>query len=171
VAKGHETCEVGLINGDFSHDLTAWTTSATGSGSVSINDSLSYGCLPSQTGNKFAFIAAYSGTGTLSQEFRVPAGSQILTLRAWNNLDPTTATISIVSGGQETVLDTFIPPSMQGLSNPNDYFSVICTGNAPASLSLPIAAFAGMKVTLRLTGSYISGVNGTFMSFDDVAIH
>ncbi len=101
----------------------------------------------------------------------VPANASTLTLETWNNLDPVEVRVSIINaGGVETVLGDFQPPSIQALSDPNNYYSVICTGNAPATPSYSIKSYAGQTVTLRLRGIFIGGINGTFANFDNVAV-
>ena len=47
---------------------------------------------------------------------------------------------------------------------------MICSGNAPASISKSISKYAGQKVELRLRGAYVSGINGLFVSYDNVVV-
>ena len=177
VTKGAEMCVAGLVNGDFSQQLTAWkTVVVSGDGGASIDMSVDYAptmanCDPDQEGNPFALLDVYRADVYLSQTFTVPSTATTLSWLEWGNLDPTTATVSIVSNGVEDVLDTRQAPSVQALSDPNDYFSVICSGNTPASISKSISKYAGQKVELRLRGAYVSGINGLFVSYDNVVVN
>ena len=161
-------------NGDFSQGLTDWTQFGTATTTVTTTPPNSFAdlssCIPSQNGNPFALVAAYAADGGIEQTFTMPSNATQLSMRTWNNLDPVTVTISLVAAGQETVLQSFSPPSMQKLSDPNNYDSVVCTGAAPASVTYDVTKFHGQSVTLKLRGTYISGINGTFASFDDVAV-
>jgi hypothetical protein len=167
---------VGLQNGDFTGGLDCWSTVVvSGSGSAAIGTSVYYAptdanCDPVQTGHPFLSLNDYAADLYVSQTFTVPAAAQTLSWVEWNNLDPTTAKVSIVVGGTETVLDSSVPPSLQELSNPGDDYSVACSGNMPASMSKSIAQFAGQEVELRLRGTYVSGVNGLLTNYANVAI-
>jgi hypothetical protein len=167
----------GLQNGDFSGGLACWSTVVvSGSGSAAIGTSVFYAptdanCDPLQTGHPFLSLNDYAADVYVSQTFTVPSAAQMLSWEEWNNLDPTTAKVSIVAGGTETVLDSSVPPSLQALSNPSDDYSVVCSGNMPTSMSKSIAQFAGQEVELRLRGTYVSGVNGLLTNYADVAVH
>jgi hypothetical protein len=177
-----------LVNGDFSKGLTGWTayTSET-SGSLSqyvfINTSCYYGTeddYPAQEGNPFVEMEAVGTKGDpyggfydyIQQTFTVPANATTLSLRAWNNLDPVYAVISIIdSAGNITVLDTFTPPSIQALSNPNNPYSVVATGNTAVTKVYSISGYAGQTITLRLEADgYPTGENGFYTNFDDVTV-
>jgi hypothetical protein len=178
-----------LVNGDFSNGLTGWTayTSET-SGSLSqyvyINSSCYYGTeddYPAQEGNPFVQMEAVGTKGNpyyggfydyIQQTFTVPANGTTLSLRAWNNLDPVYAVISIIdSAGNITVLDTFTPPSIQALSNPNNPYSVVATGNTSVTKVYSISGYAGQTITLRLEADgYPTGENGFYTNFDDVTV-
>jgi hypothetical protein len=169
-AEGSST---GLKNGDFSQGLAYWTASGGLGSHISFPTSVVYktsDCLPSQDGNPFLSIDSYGVNGYVQQTFTVPPNATTLSLRTWNNLDPVQVTISVVAGEQTTVLEAFQPPSLEALSNPADYYSVICTFNDPATRSYPIDGFQGQQVTLQLGSSYVSGINGTIGNFDDVAV-
>jgi hypothetical protein len=172
---------VGLQNGNFTEGLDCWSTVVvSGSGSATIDTSVDYAptdadCDPLQMGHPFVLLNVYASDVYVSQTFTVPTAAQTLSWVEWNNLDPTTAKVSIVVGGEEggveTVLDSRVPPSLQALSNPNDDYSVVCSGSAPTPVSESISQFAGQEVELRLRGTYVSGVNGLFTSYANVAIH
>jgi hypothetical protein len=159
-----------LLNGDFSEGLDHWTPTTLGGNGPMPAMSISYGCFPEQEGNPYAILDIYGGDAYIEQTFKVPASAKTLSLHTWNNLDPATATISILVKGAETVLEAFQPPSVQKLNNPDDLYDVGCTGNSPASVSYPLDDYAGKTVTLRLRGTWIGGVNGTFVSYDDVKV-
>jgi hypothetical protein len=168
---------VGLQNGDFSQGLQCWSTVVvSGSGSAAIGTSTYYqptdaNCDPPQNGHPFLSLNVYRADVYVSQTFTVPAGAQNLSWVEWNSLDPTTAKVSVVASGTETVLDSEIPPSLQALSNPSDYYSVVCSGHTPTSVTKPIAQFAGQEVELRLRGTYVSGVNGLFTGYTSVVLN
>jgi hypothetical protein len=159
-----------LQNGDFSEALAHWSPTTLGGNGPSIATSISYGCFPAQSGNPYVILDIYGGDAYIEQSFRVPSDAKTLSLRTWNSLDPATATISVVVKGTETVLEAFQPPSVQALEDPNDLYSVICSGNESVTRSYPFKAYAGKTVGLRLRGTWIGGVNGTFISYDDVKI-
>jgi len=172
VPKGTGACTPGLKNGDFSAGLQYWNqTTLSGGGDVTINNSVSYNCLATQTGNPFAFENVYEAAVYLSQVFTVPTGATTLEMDAWNNLDPQDAIISVVLNGVETVLATVEPNAMQELSDPSNDYSVVCTGLPVSHLTYPIGAYAGKSVELRLGGAYVSGYNGTYISYDNVVVH
>ena len=168
---------VGLQNGDFSEGLRCWsTTVVNGSGSAAIGTTTYYeptdaNCDPMQTGHPFLSLNAYASDVYVSQAFTVPSAAQTLSWTEWNSLDPTTAKVSVVVNGAETVLDSSVPPSLQALSNPSDYYSVVCSGNAPTPVSKAISQFAGKEVELRLRGTYVRGVNGLFTGYANVVVH
>ena len=160
----------GLKNGDFSEGLSYWTQ--VGNASWSVPTSISYGCSATQAGTQFASGSAYGADGSLEQTFTVPPEAKTLSLYTWNNLDPVVVAVSMIYNGQETVFTpaNYEPPSAQALSNPEDYYSVVCTGNPPAFLQYPISQFDGNQVTLRLRATYVGGINGTIGNFSEVMV-
>jgi hypothetical protein len=166
----------GIVNGSFSNGLSGWTFSGTPGTTVSLFTSEYYNdqhCFPAQEGNPFAalLIGGSNNNAAISQTFTVPMGVTTLSLRSWVNLDPVTAQISVTVNGTTTVLDTFRPPSMQALSDPNNYYSVVCTGAAAVTRSIPFGDYAGKTVTLNVGGIGINYViNGYFLDFDDVTL-
>lgn len=152
-----------LRNGDFSQGFNFWTITGP---RVRVETSVSYGCLPEQTGNPFAFLDVHSNRrGSISQTFKVPADARRLKFRTWTNLDPVTVTLTFGNA----VLDTFVPPSLHRLSNPRDLYSVVCTGARPISKTYDVSRFAGQTVTLTLSAAG-PGINGTITNFDDFVI-
>jgi hypothetical protein len=163
----------GLQNGNFTQGIASW--SYAGNGSFQLNSSIYYGsedCFPAQEGNQFAQFGEAGGQDAyLQQTFTMPSNATTLSVRSWDNLDPSTGQISLIVNGQQTVLGSFIPPSVQKLSDPNDYYSVVCTGNTSATYSYSIGSYAGKVVTLRIEAIGIpGGINGYFLSYDDVII-
>lgn len=160
--------EPSLQNGDFSQNLSFWNVVNVRGGRVAISSEVSFGCLPSQTGNPFVYLDVYSNQDAyIEQRFKVPANASTLSLRVWNSLDPVVATISLNS----TILEQFTPPSLQKLRDPRDLRSVICTGNSPVTRSYNISSFRGQTVTLRLRANNAPGINGTILIFDDVKVN
>ena len=166
----------GLQNGDFSQGLRCWSAVVvSGGGNASVVSTTYYAptkadCDPAQEGNPFVLLNAYRSDVYISQTLTVPDSAKTLSCLEWNNLDPTTATVSIVVSGTEDILDSSEPPSLQALSDPSNLYSVICSSKKPASISKDITKYAGKQVELRLRGTYVSGVNGTFMSYDNVVV-
>lgn len=157
----------GLQNGDFNQNLTFWKVSMPNGGKVGVPTSVPYGCLPSQNGNPYLEMHAWSRMEVyVEQTFRVPPRARTLRMRVWQNLDPLVATISI----NGTVLEQFSPPQLHKLRDPKDPYSAICTGNSPVMRSYDISGFAGRQVTLRLRASDAPGNNGTVLNFDDIKI-
>ena len=166
----------GIVNGDFSNGLTAWNQYGSPGTSIFINTSIYYmneDCYPAQEGNPFVQMGA-GGTQVawIQQTFTVPTNAKTLSLRAWNNLDPVTAVISIIdSGGTLHKIDTFVAPSVQKLSDPNNYYSVVPTGNIAVTKTYDISAYAGKSITIRLEGDGLPNViNGYYINYDDIIV-
>jgi hypothetical protein len=166
----------GLQNGNFTQALAFWTSNPGGGTFVNTqmpNDfTTGASCGPLPEGTPFAQQNTYGSDISLEQTFTVPSNATTLSLLSWNNLDPVQVVVSVIAGtGTETVLGSLQPPSMQKLSDPNNYYSVVCTGNSAATLNYGIQQFAGQQVTLRLRSYYIGGINGTFGNFANVSVH
>lgn len=160
---------LGIIDGTFDQGLTCWKQTVVSGGSFSgyprFGANSNDPCVPSQAGNPAGFVDAPGGAdGYLSQTITVPGGTPTLSFLTWNNLDPTTVTVSVVNAqGVETVLDTYNPPPVQTSS-------ATCTGNVPITKSYSLAQFASQTVTLRLRVTSRTGFNGTIANFDNVAV-
>jgi len=127
-------------------------------------------CDPLSTGTPYLAEDVPGGSGTASdayvqQTITVPQSPGNLTFTSWGNLDPATATISIVTS--DNVVHQalqFTPPPMQSGTGST------CTGSSPVNESIDMSAYAGQTVGLRIEAANANNgpddYDGTFANFD-----
>ena len=176
-----------IQNGDFSQgsgsDITDWpqtvvTQSPTsgctltyGAGNACngpyIDISTSMACDPLPDGTPFLAENVPDGSdGYVEQTITVPSSPGNLTFATWGNLDPANVTVSIVSASTVTPVAQFTPPPLESATSQSG-----CTGASPQEESIPMTAYAGQTVTLRVEGtSDPSSYDGTFANFVDFSL-
>jgi len=159
-----------VVNGDFSNGLDGWTTVDVAPGGFPgfpqymVDPGIA--CLPGRSPNARLMInVPDAADGYVTQDVVLPDAPATLTLLSWNNLDPTTATVSIQTLGDGVVhdLESWAPPPLEGPS-------LTCSGAVPIGKSWDLTPFAGQAVALRLRAKGGTGYNGVIADFDDVAI-
>ncbi len=100
--------------------------------------------------------------GYVQQQVTLPATPTTFSFTTWGNLDPVTATISVIDGGVVTVLDSYTPPPLEASET-------TCSGNIPIVKSYSLKAFAGQTITIQLEATS-EGDDGTFADFTNLSI-
>jgi hypothetical protein len=155
-----------LQNGDFNDGQGFYSTAVVSSGSFSgfphFNVNTSAPCFPGQLGNPFFSIDAPGGAdGYFQQMVTLPSTPSQLSFTTWGNLDPVTATVTVIdSSNNSTVLGSFTPPPLQ--ASPST-----CSSNTPVTQSFSLGNFAGQTITIRIEVTS-NGSNGTFGNFDNL---
>jgi hypothetical protein len=91
----------------------------------------------------------------------LPSTPSQLSFTTWGNLDPVTATVTVIdSSNNSTVLGSFTPPPLQ--ASPST-----CSSNTPVTQSFSLGNFAGQTITIRIEVTS-NGSNGTFGNFDNL---
>ena len=156
-----------INNGDFTDGQGFYSTRVVSGGSFSgyphFNVSTSGPCL-STVGNPFFSIDAPGGAdGYVQQTITLPSTPSQFSFTTWGNLDPVTATVSVIdSNGNQTVLGSFTPPPLQASTSS-------CSSNSPITQTFSLGQFAGQTITLRIEVTS-SGSNGTFGNFTNLVV-
>lgn len=165
-----------ISNGTFTAGLKGWSLKKVSSGQFAGYPKIAIGASTQPSWSWMARCATFQGTrpflsidvpggavGYVEHQLTVPRSPSKLSFKTWGNLQPTTVTISIVTGTVVHTLLSYSPPPMQG-SGPNG-----CSGGAPVIKSIAVAAFAGKKVGLRVEATS-SGTDGTIADFDNFSL-
>lgn len=159
-----------VVNGDFSAHLDGWTAVTVAAGSFAgfpqfmVDPGVA--CLASRNGNPRLMInVPDEADGYVVQTLTLPAEPASLSLSSWNNLDATTATVSIqtLADGLVYDLESWDPPPVEAPG-------LTCSGAQPIAKTWDLSAFAGEEIALRLRARGGTGYNGVIADFDDVAI-
>jgi hypothetical protein len=156
-------------NGDFSKGLSFYTQTVVSPGSFSgfpkFEIFTSVQCDPSRNGIPYLAIDVPGGAdGYVEQQLTLPNSPTQLTFLTWGNLDPTTATISIVTtaDGVEHVLGSYTPPPLEATET-------TCSGAVPITKSFDLSSFKGQTIKLRIRATS-TGFDGTIADFDNLSI-
>jgi hypothetical protein len=157
-----------IRNGTFSHGLRGWRKTVIKHGEFSsypqITASTNVHCFAKQIGNPFLQIDVPGGAnGYVQQSFKVPRHPGRLTFTTWGNLEPVSATVSIVAGHTIKTLLSFTPPTLQGNSASG------CSGKKPLRKSFKVGHWAGKRIALRFQATS-TGTDGTIADFDNVTL-
>jgi hypothetical protein len=178
-----------IYDGGFGHGLHGWLTKVLARGSqpgfphVSVVRSPPQPllrCNLRQRGHPYLQLDVPAGASAyVEQSIIVPVRPTHLTLRAWGDLEPVQAVVSIVNGTVPHPLRTFSPPLLRaplpvllpavppppapGSSAPR----VRCSGRKPVTLSLDVSRWSGQAVGLRVRASGGRGATGTLAAFDN----
>jgi hypothetical protein len=144
-----------IQNGDFSNGLDYWTTGSTYSVSYGIPPrnypivqvtNATESCTPKVLhGSSFLDVWNTLGSAGYAQEsFTVPSGGAMLAFLSWGWITSgsESATVSIVSSGRESVLDSFAPVNSVNSTGG-------CTGNLPEMKVYDVSNYSGQTVQLR----------------------
>jgi photosystem II stability/assembly factor-like uncharacterized protein len=158
-----------IQNGDFNKGLSSYSETVVSPGSFTgfpkFEIFTTTQCDPSQNGNPYLAIDVPGGAdGYVEQQLTLPDRASKLTFRTWGNLNPTTATVSIITtaDGVEHVLASYAPPPLEATET-------TCSGAVPITKSFDLTGFKGQKIKLRLRATS-TGFDGTIADFDDLSI-
>jgi Carboxypeptidase regulatory-like domain len=156
-----------IKNPDFSEGLTDYTTGVVAPGFFpdypQFDVESGAPCFPGASGSFLGIDVPGGADGYVEQEVTLPDTPTTFSFTTWGNLDPVTATISVVHGGVLTVLDTYTPPTLQA-DDAGD-----CTGNKPIVKSYNLSAYAGQTITVRMEATS-GGDDGTIADFTNLSI-
>ena len=173
-------------NGDFGSGLSDWTTvqvhtSSGIRGVYPIFEVLTQMpapesvCTPKgKLGNPFLNIEVpFGADGYVEQQVTIPSAGPHLSFVSWGWEDViglVGARVAIVdASGAVHTLDTFTPPPMLNVGDPNNPNDDTCTGKSPLVKSYDLSAYSGQTIKLRL-GATSQNCCGTNALFDDVNI-
>jgi hypothetical protein len=100
--------------------------------------------------------------GYVEQSIIVPVNPARLRFRTWGDLEPVTATVSIVNGLTVHHLLSYRPPALR--ASPGS-----CSHSKPTTKSLDLRRYAGQAVALRIEAT-ASGAQGTIADFDSFTL-
>jgi hypothetical protein len=94
----------------------------------------------------------------IEQSMIIPVNPGRLTFRTWGDLEPVTATLSIVDGPAVHRLLSFMPPGLR--ASPGS-----CSHRQPITESVNMARYAGQNLGIRIQAT-ARGVQGAIADFD-----
>jgi hypothetical protein len=170
-----------IFNGGFGHGLQGWLTKVLARGSkpgfphVFVAHSAPQPlprCNRPRRGHPYLQLDVPAGASAyVEQSIIVPVRPARLTLRAWGDLEPVQAVVSIVDGTVPHPLRTFTPPPLRAAAPagpsapPSSAPAVRCSGLKPITLSLDVSRWSGQAVGLRVRASGRGGA-GSLADFD-----
>jgi hypothetical protein len=172
-----------IYDGGFGHGLNGWLTKVLARGSqpgfphvfvVHSPPEAVLKCNRAQRGHPYLQFDVPAGASAyVEQSIIVPVGAGRLTLRAWGDLEPVSAVVSIVNGTVPHPLRSFTPPLLRQVLPPAPAAApapvaaprVTCSHRKPLFLSFDVSRWRGQAVGLRVRASG-RGAAGTIADFD-----
>jgi len=161
-----------IYNGGFGHGLRGWQTVVVARGiypgypRVSVRHTPPrpiLKCRRARRGRPYLQMDVPGGANAyVEQSIIVPVRPGRLTVRAWGDLEPVRATVSIVNGPRVNKLISFLAPQLR--AGPSG-----CSGRRPVTESLSMSRYAGQAVGLRIQAT-AQGPPGALVDFDQLAL-